>query len=259
MNFILERVFAHALAQHPDAASEGVLASATALIAPPQQTVLTQRHKPVKDPAKSVKLMTGIACHALVEQTLRVIAADLSERGCEVTPERRFFGSIAGHRISGSIDILYRDSAGSHIIDLKTTSAVTVAKKSRMDEWAEQVNVYAWLCAENGITVTDLTVVAWLTDWSPSTLRAERKGRKKSTYPETDLVEIPMPLWPAEGTKAFIKRKADELAAALACADGDLPVCEETWGGRRCARYCDVAPWCHQWNRKCEAQKGFEE
>lgn len=257
MNPILEEVFNFAVNMHPTNEEEQTLASATQLVAPPQQIVLAQRYKPKKDPVKCLKLVAGTAFHALVERVLVNHPMEVGEKtGLIIDSERRMFAETPSGKVGGSVDLMYRAHDSNHwsVRDFKTTSAVTVARMSRIEEWTEQLNIYAWLARCNGMEVADLGIIAALLDWSTTNLRKDRSG----TYPQTDIVEIDVPLWTQKKATTFVNRKAKTLADSLKKEDKDLPRCKDVWGGRRCESYCDSAPWCCQYKKKQELDKDFK-
>jgi len=224
---------------HPDRKDEGVLCSVTGLIAPIQQEVLKIRYSPKPDPTKMLRPFMGTAIHALVEKLLK--KSDLAGRE-SLLLENRFVGTFAGQKISGSLDALYLEDGKWVVADFKTTSAVTIIYDSRAKEWEEQVNIYAELAHLNGYEVSRVEIVPILYDHSD----AARKKDKSGKYPKEPSLTRVMPLWTQDQRQAFIEDRVTRLVEALKLPDKDLPECKETWGGRRCASYCDCSPFCHQ-------------
>ena len=91
-------------------------------------------------------------------------------------------------------------------------------------EWEQQLNVESLLLDYMNVKTKEIKVVAF------------RRG-----YIEV----IPFKLWSPEERDSFIMERVQlhQLAAK------ELPECtaEETWGLRRCQKYCLVAPFCTQW------------
>ena len=69
---------------------------------------------------------------------------------------------LNGVKVSGQIDY-FKDGV---LTDYKVTSAWKLVDGVPL-EWHDQLNAYALLLEENGITVKELQVVVLLRDWSP--------------------------------------------------------------------------------------------
>jgi hypothetical protein len=251
--YLMEAIRASLETGHPSNESEGTIASATQLISPVQQVVLMRRYKPKKDPSKCLKLFTGTAVHEYTSKMLVLTVAKLMEQGHEVISEERLKGTWAGETVGGGIDLQVKHWNSWTVYDLKTTSVFTVMKMSRMEEWTEQLNIYAALMGLVGREVAELRIVTILPDWSQAALKKELRLNPKSNYPTEDSVEIGCELWPKERRDKFIEGRVIELRDALKLPDDKLPRCKDTWGGRRCGQYCDAAPHCHQY----KARKDF--
>jgi hypothetical protein len=94
-------------------------------------------------------------------------------------------------------------------------------------EWEQQLNVEVELLESINVQTREIKVVAF------------RRG-----YVDV----IPQRLWSASERDAFITKRVE----LHQLADMDLPQCsdEETWGGRRCPKYCMVGRdtrFCTQW------------
>ena len=70
-------------------------------------------------------------------------------------------------------------------------------------------------------------------------------------YPATQVFLAELPLWPQEVAESYIQGRLRLHVAAELATDSQLPECtdEETWHGRRCERWCEVADLCCQRRR----------
>jgi len=178
--------------------------------------------------------------------------------------------------VSGRLDEVEVTPEGCIIRDRKMMACYE-ATKGLSDDKVAQLNLYAHLYEEmTGRMVVALQIVGLLRDWSKTQTGKEwavmKKGRKRaillfqtadeagawmeaqsdsasmfierreSTYPSSQEVVIDVPLWPPTDREAFmIKRLRAHLSDPVPCTP------EETWGGRRCKNYCDVAGVCPQY------------
>ena len=186
--------------------------SATTLCNPIQQTILKRRHP---DRLKSFDVIDnlwsflGSIAHLVLAEHNRLCGDD----GALV--ETRFFAELQGTRISGQTDY-YRDGI---ILDFKTTRAYKIMKQDFTD-WERQLNVYAWLAEENGLPVTRLRIIAFILDWSRTSLY--QKG-----YPTCPIIDIPLTLWPKEQRTEFVHGRVRTLLQAEQQPDHDLPECSQ--------------------------------
>lgn len=233
--------------------------SVTDLIKPPQMVRLWREHGEdvVVDVRDEVWRLLGQGVHSVLE------------RAGVKTQERRLFATVGGVRISGQIDVL----DGTKIDDYKVTSVYSY-QQGLKPEWEQQTNLYAWLCGENGIAITQVKIIVILRDWMKS--RAEG-----ADYPRSPVIVVPVPLWTPEKQRAFVEERValhtstavspctdeerwargsylhtkpngktkayDTAAAALAAVEkdgGTVKPQEPTYV--RCAGWCGVAPWCNQ-------------
>jgi hypothetical protein len=259
--------------------------SATKLIAPIQQTILSKRYKDklkIFDYIDLFYSFTGSIAHAVLQEH----AADNS------LVEKRFYAKCLGKTISGQVD-LYKDSV---ITDFKTTRCFKLMK-SDFTEWEIQTNIYRFLAEANSYPVTKLRVFAFLLDWTQA-------NNYQKNYPECPIVEIPLRLWEPKEIEAYIENRVNALNVASGLIDKDLDYyypCSEkemwqdvrdwallkkdkpegralkvfktqeeanSWTAKkdeiilprksartRCHRYCAAAPICLQHKRLC-AEEG---
>lgn len=118
---------------------------------------------------------------------------------------------------------LYEDKIKS-VEDWKVTSVWAIKFKDRQ-EWAEQLNPYAWFLRRAGFEVNKLYINAILKDWRKS------ESKKYEDYPKIPFQRIEIELWSNEKTEKFIKDRIKEYQIALELADDELPLCtkKERW------------------------------
>jgi|HubBroStandDraft_4_1064222.scaffolds.fasta_scaffold237785_1 hypothetical protein len=137
--------------------------------------------------------------------------------------------------ITGIVDLI--DENG-FIWDYKITS-VYATKEGLKPGWVAQLNLYRWLAEETiGVKVNGLRQGVIYRDWT------EREKRKSEAWypPPAEVIEVP--LW----SEAQLSHYVGERLEAHGMSEKRLAHCteDETWNGRRCARYCAVAPFCDQ-------------
>lgn len=104
--------------------------------------------------------------------------------------------------------------------DYKLTSVWKLIKGD-MDEWTQQLNIYAAILRHNGYPVKQVQVIALLRDWS------KREAERDPFYPQAQVVNVNLPLWDHERAVAFIRMRI----AAHEAAKTALPECTpaERW------------------------------
>ena len=187
-------------------------ASATELLKSPRQFWLQRRHdnEVTEDVVDNIWALFGTSIHAILQAS----ADD------NVLVEEKLFGQSGDHVISGSAD--YFD--GETIQDWKVTSAWTLVYKDRFEEWAQQLNIYAWLYEQHNFPVANLEVVAILRDWQKSKYLSD-----PVSYPNCQVMKIKLPLWDNEHTKSFISDRVNTLVSFQDTLDDELPPCSESY------------------------------
>lgn len=133
--------------------------------------------------------------------------------------EKRLFVEIDGYIISGAFDrMVLLDEL---LQDYKVTSAWSVAKELKEGEWAEQLNTYAYILRQHGVTIKALQVVAILRDW------LKREALKNPEYPQKQVEVVDLPLWSDEECENRLR----ERVALHKAARVTLPLCsdKERW------------------------------
>lgn len=239
--------------------------SVTKLIDAPQRRVLNLRNRAVltEDVSERIWALLGQAVHHILERA-----------GTDTLTEERLFAEAGGWQVSGQFDRLHLE--GKTLSDYKVTSTY---KATGSASWTAQLNVLRWLAWKNGITVDSLEIVAILRDWRKT------EADRNPAYPRRAVVVIPVEVWPMEDTEAYVRarvalhQQAEEDLSTTPCTDDERWYSGDKWaiikpGGkralkvldekpevvpdgydlqhrigeyRRCAHYCEVAPFCAQW------------
>lgn len=210
--------------------------SATGLANPPRASALVEQFKDVLeiDVSSRVAAIIGQGSHSVAERAAR--------KGIDLCEERLFATFIVDGKpyvVSAALD-LYETDTG-NLTDWKTTKAYAFSKKAgsgKKPEWIDQLNIGAELLRCNGHEPKKLTIIALLKDW-----KAQEAG--KDGMPETEVIAVELPMWSREKAINHIYERIGLHVAARTA----LPFCssKETWGGRKCAQWCDPMPVCSQY------------
>lgn len=219
--------------------------SVTQLIDPLRKAVLQQRHEYHKEPLDMLWAVFGKAIHSVVETGADAKAS---------LTEERIHVDLEGLKLSGQADLYELDNGRARIADYKSTSVykIKAARKEGARDWEQQLNCYAYLYRSQGFEVHELEVVAIVRDHR--NYEAIRAAEKSDFYPsEIHIFEVPV--WTNEAVETFARRRLVEFRAEREKPDHDLTFCtdEETWNGRRCARWCPIRDHCNQY----QATKGI--
>lgn len=238
--------------------------SVTTLAQPVQAVRLIERHELFVDPLSHMWAAFGTLGHAMFEG--HTSDDDISER--------RLVIDFEGQLVGGTFDLL--ETVGGELIgrDYKITNAYKVslmqsegAVKAALD-YVMQANVYRYMLSQPdarevsevmkdekvrrhewqpfehagiGERIDRWQLVAWSRDWTAK----QYAGKLKPI----EIVDIP--LISSERVENYLRQRIALYAAAGMCDDAGLPECtrDETWGGKRCASWCDAAPHCQQLKR----------
>ena len=239
--------------------------SVTKLIDAPQKRALWLQHQDAieEDVSERIWSLLGQAVHHILERA-----------GTDTLVEQRLFAEVLGWTLSGQFDRLHLGSRT--LSDYKVT---TTYKAKGDDSWTRQLNVLRWLGAQNGLEVDRLEIVAIFRDFRRS------EAERNADYPAQAVKVIEVPVWPLDETEEYIKTRIllHQGAAAgdlgVGCTDEERWYSGDKWallkpGGkralkvldarpavvpdgmmlehrpgryRRCEKYCEVAPFCPQW------------
>jgi len=188
-------------------------ASVTSLLKPVRMFWLQKRHagEIEEDASDMIYTLMGSAIHYVMEMA--------NKDGAAMTEKRLSFKMI-GKKISGAIDH-YENGV---IQDYKFTSVWSWIYKSSLLDWERQLNMYAYLCYQNGLPVEKLQIVCIFRDWSKS------KAKFDNQYPnQVEVIDIP--LWNQFNTELYISSRLLDILTSEDTPDDDLPLCtpEERW------------------------------
>ena len=173
------------------------------------------------------------------------------------------------YRITGQIDLLYRDGDAIVLVDYKTANVWSKLYSDFEDPydryygyWA-QVNIYRYFihkmvargeikvevatlrCTPENFQIDSVALLPYYLDWRPGeaanpTRMSKNLGHK---YPKSRLEYLPLNVWPIQQTEMYL---AHRIRLHLEAQRGAKYACDtkETWGGKRCTDYCLVAEWC---------------
>jgi hypothetical protein len=218
-------------------------ASVTTLIQPARVAVLRGANfeEIVRDVSEEFWALLGSGIHHLLElgATENMIV------------EERLFMTIDEFRISGQLDMQEYNGDVVDITDYKVTSTFSVTGLGDVKpEWEQQLNLQAMLLTANrpDKKVGSLKITAILRDWTQS------QSKRDPNYPQSPIVNVPIPLWTHEEQIAFARSRIQSHAAARfafnmdeemeLCSNEDRWVRDETWavkkkGGKRAVRSFD--------------------
>lgn len=178
--------------------------SVTRLISPPRKVALERANadKIEEDAADRIWSLIGQIGHLILER---------ANNGAVV--ERRLSAIVEGWKVSGQVDLVDGD-----LVDYKFTSLWS-AKNGCKPEWIHQLNLNAWLCAQNGIEIKGLKIVAILRDWTVT------EASRNPELPQRQVVVFDVPKWDSKAQFDFMvdRVKAHQMARVVLpeCSDED--------------------------------------
>lgn len=195
--------------------SEGSI-SATTLIQPPQIIGLTHLHHDEleEDASDRIWALFGQSVHHIIERA-NATTFDTSDE----LSEHRLFSVIGGELVSGKFDrVSIKDAT---LSDYKVTSVWTKVFGGR-PEWAEQLNICAQLCRNNGIAINKLEIIAIYRDYR------DTEALRTDGYPKSVIEAIPVDVWSETRCMEFIRERVDAYKKAIS---GEWRPCtdEERW------------------------------
>lgn len=172
-----------------------------------------------REPEQQVSAFIGTGVHSMFEESLR-LQSILDPR---YDVERTVFDKIEGRLITGKFDILW-DSK--HLYDIKTCKVWKKVFDPNMEEWHQQLNIYAYLLRNRGVDVKSINVIAVYMDW-----QRQRSFRSDDDYPPEPIIEYELNMWPHEVTDQFLRTRLKAVIATENTADDALPHCtnDEMW------------------------------
>lgn len=171
--------------------------SVTQLLEPPRKVWLERYYADdlEEDASDRIWSLLGQAVHTILERAASVNS--LAEQRYAV--ELPIPGPVEGQgiRVSGQFDHMALDGAGL-LQDYKTMSVWEYVRGIRKER-EQQLNLLAFILGVNGIEVNALEAVCIFRDWSKT--EQLRSGRD---YPATQVVRVPIALWPREEQRDFL-------------------------------------------------------
>ena len=201
--------------------SGGADYSVSELISPPLLTHLKKKHA------------DELECDAMdnLWRVFGTIGHQIITKHAKGLVEHRFFHEVDGLKISGQPDIITGEG---ELYDLKIQSVWKIKKKDYKD-WTAQLNLYDLLAEKSSLVdIRSLRVIALLRDWSAGFVGIQKN------YPELPIQQIEITRWSRSEQEEYLKERIrlHESDSKALCTSS------ETWGGKRCKRYCDVKLWC---------------
>ena len=143
-------------------------------------------------------------------------------------------------RISGQMDhvLVEADAAGNELSDYKFPGIGSLHRKLKygIEEWVKQVNLYALILRENEIPVDRARIIATGLGWMWSA------ANRDPSYPQSQTIALPVDLWPATETEAFLQQRLDVHTAAEGIDDELLPACTDGERWIKATRYAVMKP-----------------
>jgi hypothetical protein len=185
--------------------------SVTDLLKSPQELQLLRRHN------DEITIDVSDGLWAVLGSSVHYILQKHSKTGLA---EQYLTTDFEGCKIVGVAD-LYDEGL---VTDWKVTSVYSFLLSDK-DNWAKQLNIYAWLYKRSGMGVKDLRIYAILRDWQLSKTFADKD------YPRIPFIEKKIDLMPMDFMESYIRERIRLHLEAEKVTDEQLPECtpEEKW------------------------------
>lgn len=216
--------------------------SVTTLIDSPRVAALKKIHD------ADIEVEAGTLLASTIGNLFHEVIAKGTKTG---VAERRLFLEINGWMLSGGMDN-YDDGI---LTDYKTCNKwktiLSADSDGRIEEFENQLNVYAHILRKNGHPVKKLMLFAYFKDWNKAEFSKYKKTGKifspghQPGYPEQDWLHFEVPLWSEKKAESYVLERVRIHQDARI----KLPLCstKDIWRGTRCERYCSVAKFCSQY------------
>lgn len=201
--------------------------SVTDLLKPPRVVQLDKRYRdvlnkrPITDEEirSTIKSYVGTAVHDKLAKDLWSFNSQNPQVGYLI--ERKLMDKICDRRIVGKFDCFLNGA----LYDWKTTSVWKYIYKQYKD-FEDQLNIYAYLIRECGMSVNILYVILWFTDWQIG------NAINQQDYPSQPIEQVMIDkLWKLEVQREFLIHLIEKHKANEDRLDEDLDPCtkEERW------------------------------
>jgi len=222
--------------------------SATTLMKPVRQTILTKRLPPGEgtvDVSGLIKSRIGTAIHDAIERTwvdpnlantlaglgipqkainrIRVNQDPNTFTGptIPIYLEKRSSREVFGVKITGKFDFI----ADGRVHDFKTTSTFAYTSGNKDDDYILQGSIYRWL---NPDIITDdlMSIIFIFTDWNKNRYLSAR-----DTYPPSQIVSRDFKLLPLDTVQKYVEERVTKLIECENLPEDQLPLCtdKELW------------------------------
>lgn len=221
--------------------------SATALMKPIRQLILTKRVNPEDNPIDIAGLVSsrmGSAIHAAIEKAwltpknalkalgmsaklIENVVINPSKPLLELNPnaipiymEQRAYKQVGDYKVSGKFDFV----AEGRVQDFKSTSVYSYLNQTNATKYSLQGSLYRWLNPDI-IHKDDMVVNYIFTDWSAA------DAKQKPEYPQARVLTQRIPLISVEDTQAFVEAKLKQIEKYKDAKESDIPYCtdEDLW------------------------------
>jgi hypothetical protein len=221
--------------------------SATALMKPIRQLILTKRVNPEDNPIDIAGLVSsrmGSAIHAAIEKAwltpknalkalgmssklIENVVINPSKPMLELNPsaipiymEQRAYKHVGNYKVSGKFDFV----AEGRVQDFKSTSVYSYLNQTSVTKYSLQGSLYRWLNPDI-IHKDDMVVNYIFTDWSTA------DAKQKPEYPQARVLTQRIPLISVEDTQAFVEAKLKQIEKYKDAKESDIPYCtdEDLW------------------------------
>jgi hypothetical protein len=214
--------------------------SVTELITPPRQVQLRKRYGNMASPELTaiVAGIMGTAVHEYFEKMLRLYAVldpkyQLERSVLDSFNTTKGF-ELVKRIVSGRFDVLYDNK---DMYDIKTANVWKLIFDPDMIEWHQQQNLYAYLLHRRGVDVQSINIVAVYKDWK------EGNALRDKTYPQNQVEEYKLTLWPIEQTKEYLHERLKLHVNHEDVPDNELTPCtsEDRWDRLASGRIVEYA------------------
>lgn len=218
--------------------------SATSLLKPTRQRILTLRHQGEveADVSEFIASRLGNAIHDSIER--------ISTPGVQKETRVSRYITVNGveYKVTGKYDVLIIEDDGSVTIrDIKTTSVWGYIYGGKDNDYRNQMSIYRWLLSEENEVSDTGYIDFFFTDWQ------KVKARNEKDYPKHRLhAGYPLKLLEPDVVEGKIRKKLEILQEQEGVSDDDLPRCTphelwaspDTWavykkGNKRASKVCD--------------------
>ena len=220
-----------------DYISEDNYISATQLLKPTRQVILSMRSDADIDIRDRLAVSTGTAIHDSVEKAwlehydtnMRALGySDHLISQIKINPEKVELGDIPiyiehravkelnGFKIGGKFDFVLNGN----LHDIKTSSTYTYMEDSKREDYILQGSIYRYL-NQDIITGSDITIDYFFTDWS------KINALSNSQYPQSRCLSKSYPLLSVLDTEKYLKTKLREIKANLNKPEDEIIPCPD--------------------------------